>query len=145
MWVVFLLLLLLHTLSLSVHAEDLGDLPANEFDQNSIADPFDAENPDDPNSITNEFELGPYGNPYSPSSATNFEGINAPRLYDQEGNDHGRLSVKAYDREWVSNPYGRCGSPYSPDSFNNRFGAGNPYRPSSPTNPYGHGLRIEGR
>ena len=34
------------------------------------------------------------------------------------------------------------GSPFSPDSINNPFGAGNPY---SPMNPYGRGLRIEGR
>ena len=102
-----LLASILVLIPLTVHAEYLGNLSANEFDPNSIADPFSAENPDDPNGLTSEFELGPYGNPYSPSSATNFEGINAPRLYDQEGNDRGRLSVKAYDREWVSNPYGR--------------------------------------
>jgi hypothetical protein len=125
-----LLASLLVLIPITVHAEYLGNLSANEFDQNSITDPFGAENPDDPNSITNEFELGPYGNPYSPSSATNFEAINAPRLYDQEGNDRGRLSVKPYDREWVSNPYGWYG---------------NPYRADSPTNPYGRGWRIEGR
>jgi hypothetical protein len=130
---------------LTVHAEYLGNLAANEFDPNSIPDPFSAENPDDPNGLTNEFALGPYGNPYSPSSATDFEAIKAPRLYDQVGNDRGRLSVKRYDREWVSNPYGRYGSPYSPDSIKNRFGAERPYSPSSPTNPYGRGLRIEGR
>lgn len=125
-----ILLLSLLFFPLAAHAEYLGNLSANEFDQNSITDPFGAENPDDPNSITNEFELGPYGNPYSPSSATNFEAINAPRLYDQEGNDRGRLSVKPYDREWVSNSYGWYG---------------NPYRADSPTNPYGRGWRIEGR
>jgi hypothetical protein len=140
-----LLASLLVLIPLTVHAEDLGNLSANEFDPNSIADPFSAENPDDLNGLTNEFGLGPYGNPYSPSSATNFEAINAPHLYDQEGNDRGRLSVKLYDREWVSNPYGRYGSPYSPDSIKNPFGAGSPYSPSSPTNPYGRGLRIEGR
>ena len=39
----------------------------------------------------------------------------------------------------------RDGSPFSPDSINNPFGAGSPYRPNSPTNPYGRGLRIEGK
>ena len=102
-----LLASLLVLIPFTVHAEYLDNLSANEFDPNSIVDPFDAGNPDDPYSITNEFELGPYGNPYSPTSVTNFEAINAPRLYDQEGNDRGRLSVKPYDREWVSNPYGR--------------------------------------
>ena len=140
-----LLASLLVLIPLTVHAEYLGNLSANEFDPNSIADPSAAENPDDSNNITNEFELGPYGNPYSPSSATNFEAINAPRLYDQQGNDRGRLSVKPYDREWVSNPYGHYRSPYSPDSFKNRFGEGNPYRSDSPNNPYGRSLRNEGR
>ena len=140
-----LLAFLLALIPLAVHAEYLGNLSANEIDPNSIADPFNAENPDDPNSITNEFELGPYGNPYSPSSATNFEAVKAPRLSDQEGNDRGRLSVKPYDREWVSNPYGPYRSPYSPDSFNNRFSAENLYSPSNPTNSYGRGLRIDGR
>jgi hypothetical protein len=140
-----LLTSLLVLIPFTVHAEDLGNLSTNQFDPNSIADPFGAENPDDPNSITNEFELGPYGNPYSPSSATNFEAINAPRLYDQEGNDRGRLSVKVYDRDWISNPYARYGNLYSPDLLNNQFGAGNPYRSDSPTNPYGSGWRIKGR
>ena len=67
-----LLASLLALIPLGVHAEYLGNLSANEIDPNSIADPFNAENPDDPNSITNEFELGPYGNPYSPSSTTHF-------------------------------------------------------------------------
>ncbi|MBK5280527.1 MAG: hypothetical protein JJE16_00405 [Nitrospiraceae bacterium] len=125
-----LLVSLLVLIPLAVHAEYRGNLSANEFDPNSIADPFGAENPDDPNSITNEFELGPYGNPYSPSSATNFEAITAPCLYDQERNDRGRLSVKTYNRECVSNPYGWYG---------------NPYRADSPNNPYGQGWRIEGR
>jgi hypothetical protein len=59
--------------------------------------------------------------------------------------DLGELSANPYDSESTSNPYGRYGSPYSPDSIKNPFGAGNPYNPSSPTNPYGHGLHIEGR
>ena len=50
-----------------------------------------------------------------------------------------------YDPDSTSNPYGRYGSPFSPDWIHNPFGAGNPYSPSSPTNPYGRGLRIEGR
>ena len=69
----------------------------------------------------------------------------APRLYDQQGNYHGKLSANPYDHDSTSNPYGRYGSPFSPDSTKNPFGAGNPYSPSSPTNPYGRGLRIEGR
>jgi hypothetical protein len=138
-----LLACLLALLPLMAHAEDLGTLSANEVDPNFVPDPFSTGNPSDPNSVTNE--LGPYGNPYCPSSATNFEAMTAPRLSDQEGNDRGRLSVKPYDRKWVSNPYGRYGNPSSPDSLNNQFGAGNPFRSDSPTNPYGRGWRIEGR
>jgi hypothetical protein len=44
----------------------------------------------------------------------------------------------------VSNPYGRYGSQFSPDSINNQFGAGNPYSLDAPTNHFGHGLRILG-
>ena len=39
----------------------------------------------------------------------------------------------------------RYGSPFSPDSMNNQFGAGSPFKPDSPNNPYGTGWRIEGR
>ena len=43
----------------------------------------------------------------------------------------------------TSNPYGRYGSPFSPDSINNPYGAGSPYSPSSPTNPYGRGSELK--
>jgi hypothetical protein len=69
----------------------------------------------------------------------------APRRYDQQGNDRGKLSTNPYDHDSTTNPYGRYGSPFSPDSIKNPYGAGNTYSPSSPTNPYGRGLRIEGR
>jgi len=57
--------------------------------------------------------------------------------------DLGALSANPYDPESTSNLYGRYGSPFSPDSIKNPYGAGNPYSPSSPTNPYGRGLRNE--
>lgn len=138
-----LLVCLLALLPLMAHAENLGTLSANEVDPNFPPDPFGTENPSDPNSVTNE--LGPYGNPYRPSSATNFEAITAPRLSDQEGNDRGQLSMTQSDFDSISKSFDRYGIPYSPDSLNNRFGAGNPYRSDSPTNPYGRGWRIEGR
>lgn len=115
-------------LPLTAQAESLGNLSASEFDPNSVANPTGAGNPSDPDSVINE--LGPYGNPYSPTSATNFEAITALPLYDPD---------------WISNPYGRYGNPYSPDAIDNRYGAGNPYAPSSPTNPYGQGWRIDRR
>jgi hypothetical protein len=54
------------------------------------------------------------------------------------------LSANPYDPDSTSNPYGRYGSKYSPDSINNRYGPGNPYAPNSPNNPYGKGLSIQG-
>ena len=125
-----LLACFLALLPLIAHAEDLGTISANEVDPNFQTDPFGTGNPSDPNSITNE--LGPYGNPYSPSSATNFEAITAPRLSDQEGNDRGWLSRDLSDFELMSKSF-------------DWYGIGNPYRSDSPTNPYGHGWRIEGR
>jgi hypothetical protein len=60
--------LLLVLLPLTVHAEYLGNLSANEFDPNSIANPYGAGNPYSPNSVTNEYGL--YGNPFSNQSTT---------------------------------------------------------------------------
>jgi len=56
----------------------------------------------------------------------------------------GKLSRNRFDPDSVSNPYGRYGSEYSPDSTNNEYGAGSPYRADSPTNVYGEGLSIYG-
>lgn len=109
------------------HAEYLGNLSANEFDQSSIANPFGAGNPFSSNSVTNEY--GRYGNPLSNQSATNPYATDAPRLYDQQGTYRGKLSTNQFDPDSTSNPVGRYG---------------NPYRSDSPTNPYGRGWRIEG-
>ncbi len=128
---------------LNAYAEYLGNLSANEFDPNSIANEFGAGSPYSSNSITNEFGL--YGSPFSNQSFTNPYATDAPKLYDQQGNYRGKLSTNPYDPDSVSNPYGRYGNPYSSESLNNPYGAGSPYRPDSPTNPYGRGLRIEGR
>ncbi len=134
---------LLVLIPFTVHAEYLGTLSANEVDPNFPPDPFGTENPSDPNSVTNE--LGPYGNPYRPSSATNFEAITAPRLSDQQGNDRGQLSMTLSDVDSISKSFDRYGSPYSSDSTLHRYGVGNPYWSDSPSNPYGSGWRIEGR
>jgi hypothetical protein len=130
-------------LPLTAQAESLGNLSANEFDPNSVANLAGAGIPNDPDSVIND--VGPYGNPYSPSSATNFEAITALPLYDRDGNDQGWLSTNLYDPDWISNPYGRYGNPYSPNAIDNRYGTGNPCAPSSPTNPYGQDWRIDRR
>ena len=124
-------------------AEDLGNLSANPFNPDSIANPFGKGSPFAPNGMNNSFS--PYGGPYSSRSATNPLATEAPRLYDQQGNYRGKLSVNPCDPDSISNPFGRYGSPFSPDSINNQFGAGNPFRYDSPNNPYGKGWNIEGR
>jgi hypothetical protein len=125
-----LLASLLALVPLIAHAEDLGTLSTNEVDPNFLPDPFGTVNPSDPNSVTNE--LGPYGNPYSPSSATNFEAITAPPLSVQERNDQGWLSRDLSNFELMSKSFDWYGIEHS-------------FRSDSPTNPYGRGWRIEGR
>ena len=71
--------------------------------------------------------------------------IDAPRLFDQEGNYRGKLSTNSMDPDSISNPLGRYGSSLSPDSLNNPLGAGNPLNPSSPKNRLGNGWRVEGK
>lgn len=52
------------------NGEYLGNLNANQYDPNSVANPYGRfGNPYSPNSVNNPY--GRYGNPYSPSSATN--------------------------------------------------------------------------
>jgi hypothetical protein len=124
-------------LPLIAHAEDLGTFNANEVDPNFLPNPFGTGDSSDPNSDTNE--LGPYSNPYSPSSATNFEAIAAPPLSDHERNDQGRLSMSLSNFESISKSFDRYGIPYSSDSIFQRYGVGNPYRSDCSNNPYGQG------
>lgn len=137
-----LLILILLWTPCTLQAEDLGNLSANRFDYDSIANPFGKGSRYAPNGINNPFS--PYGSRFSNQSATNPYATDAPRLYDQEGNYRGKLSANPYDPDSTGNRYGRYGSPYSPESLNNPYGAGSPYRPDSPKNPYGKGWRIEG-
>src|SRR5216683_4559 len=65
-------------------------------------------------------------------------------LFDQQGQYRGNLSSNPYDPNSTSNPYGRYGSQFSPDSINNPYGAGSRYAPDSPTNPFGSGWTIMG-
>lgn len=138
-----LLAVLLSLIPLSVQAEYLGDLSANELNPDSIFNDIGAYSPLSPTSPRNP--IGLYGSPISPYSATNPLAVDAPRLYDQEGNYRGKLSTNTLDPDSISNPLGRYGSSLSPDSLNNPLGAGNPLDPGSPKNRYGRGWRIEGR
>jgi hypothetical protein len=108
-----LLACILAFLPLTAQAEATDALSATEFDPATIIDPFMAPPPDDPDSLIDE--VGPYGNPYSPSSATNFEAIPASSRYNQ-----GRLSTNLYNPDWLRNPFGHYGNPYSPNQFSNR-------------------------
>jgi hypothetical protein len=119
-----------------------GNLSANPYAPDSTSNPYGAGSPFNPNSVNNPY--GRYGSPFSPRSANNPYTTDAPRLYDSQGNYHGKLSANPYDPDSTSNPFGRYGSPYSPDSIKNPFGAGSPYRNDSPTNPYGTGMHIQG-
>jgi hypothetical protein len=140
MRMVFMMLMLI--IPAAAQAEYLGDLSANPFHANSLANPFGAGSPFAHNSPANRF--GPYGSPFSNRSATNPVATQAPRLYDQEGNYRGRLSVNPFDQESISNPFGRYGSPFSSDSVNNTFGPGSPFWFDSPNNPFGSGGIVIG-
>lgn len=108
-----------------------------------LADPNEAGNADDQTGAIDESsleELWPYGNPYSPASATNFELFTTSYSHGQN-----RLSHKTSEPEWLNAPFGRYGSPYSPDPMNQRYDVGNQYSPGGPMNLYTRGGRTEGR
>jgi len=124
-------------------AQYLGQLSANPYAANSTSNqlgPYGS--PYGPESVNNLF--GQFGSSFSPKSASNPYAVNAPKLYDDKGSYHGRLSANQFDPDSTSNPFGRYGSPFSPDSINNRFGAGSPYRADSPNNPFGRGWSMYG-
>lgn len=64
------------------------------------------------------------------------------RFDDNQRVYRGRLSNNPFGQDSTSNPFGRYGSRFSPDSINNPFGAGNPFSPDSPRNPFGAGIPI---
>lgn len=60
-----------------------------------------------------------------------------PRVYSQDGKYLGDASANQYDKNSISNPYGKYGSPYERDSVNNPQGRyGSPLSPDSVNNPY---------
>ncbi|MBH0204617.1 MAG: hypothetical protein HP498_02145 [Nitrospira sp.] len=107
------------------------------------ADPNEAEDTDDQTGALDESsleQLWPYGNPYGPASATNFEPFKTSSSHGQN-----RLSQETYEPEWLNDPFGRYGSPYSPDPMNQRYDVGNLYSPGSPMHLYTRGGRTERR
>lgn len=120
----------------------LGEVNANRYDADSIANPYGRfGSPYSPDSVNNPY--GQYGSPYSPYSANNPYTNQAPKIVTPGGGYLGRYSANQFDAESTSNRFGRYGSPYSSESINNPFGQfGNPYSPGSATNPYGNsGMR----
>lgn len=109
----FLLVCILALLPLTAQAENIDNLSANELRPGSVIDPFGERSLDDLDSLLTEWP--PYANPYGPSSATNFEAIPALSLYNPA-----RPSPNLYEPDWLSNPFGHYGDPYSPNQFNDR-------------------------
>lgn len=85
-------------------------------------------------------QLGLFDNPYSPTSHTNFEAFTTTSQHDP-----GRMRPHTYEPEWLNDPFGRYGSPYSPDPMNQRYDVGNLYSPGGPMNLYMRGGRMERR
>lgn len=117
-------------------SEYLGTFSSNEFDPDSVSNPFGTYGSEfSPDSINNPF--GIFGSPYSPSSVNNPYATDTPKLYGADGTYLGKLSSNPYDPESISNPFGVHGSEFSPDSINNRFSPyGSEFSPLSPNNPY---------
>jgi hypothetical protein len=85
-----LFIVLSELFSSDISAQNLGYYSANPYALNSTSNPYGAGSPYTPNSIHNPY--GQYGSPYSNQSVNNPYATNAPRIYNQNGNYHGRLS-----------------------------------------------------
>ena len=83
----------------------LGQLSANPYNPDSIANPYGAGSPYKADGVNNRY--GVYGSPYSPKSATNPHATQPPKLYDAQGNYRGELSANRYAPDSISNFYGR--------------------------------------
>lgn len=108
-----------------------------------LADPNEAEDTDDKTGALDESsleQLWPYGNPYSPASATNFEQFITPSSSGQN-----RSSRNIYEPEWLNTSVVRYGSPSLSDPIDHRHDVGTPPSLSSPMNLYTKGGRIERR
>lgn len=64
------------------------------YDPRCINNPYGAGSPYSPNSVNNPY--GRYGSPYSNDSANNPYATNPPVIYNQQGQEVGRLSANPY-------------------------------------------------
>ena len=72
----------------SPNGQYLGNLSNNQYDPNSISNPYGQYgSPYSPNSVNNPY--GQYGSPYSPDSANNPYATNPPRVYAPSSNTYG--------------------------------------------------------
>ncbi|MFN4168119.1 MAG: hypothetical protein ACK4HD_07430 [Pannonibacter phragmitetus] len=72
----------------SPNGQYLGNLSNNQYDPNSISNPYGQYgSPYSPNSVNNPY--GQYGSPYSPNSANNPYATNPPRVYAPSSNTYG--------------------------------------------------------
>jgi hypothetical protein len=111
----------------------LGVLSSNQFDPNSVSNPFGRYGSEfSPDSINDPF--GKYGSQFSPYSATNPFATKPPVIVNPY---LGRLSANPYLPNSTSNEFGPYGSQFSPTSINNPFSPyGNSFSPSSVNNPF---------
>jgi hypothetical protein len=116
-------------------------------DKTDVVDSPVAVDPDSPSDteptgdqLDESEQLWPYGNPYSPASATNFEQFITPSSYG-----HNRFRRNTYEPEWLNAPFVRYGSPSSPDPMRQRYDVDALHSLSSPMNLYTRGGRIERR
>ena len=120
--------------------------PAQPDKTNLVHSPVavDPDSPSDTEYTGDQFDGGeqlwPYGNPYSPTSATNFEQFITSSSYGQN-----KLSRNAYEPEWLNTSIVRYRSPSSPDPMRQRYDVDALHSLSSPMNLYTRGGRIERR
>lgn len=138
-----LLVAVLALLPLTAHAAHTDNLSDDRPDRNAASD--DADTPEAHGNEDVVDEAWPYSNPYSPTSATNFDPFAVPLSQRPEVNDRSRLSKHLNDPGPINSVYGHFGSPLFPDSINSRGVTDHPYAMDSSTNLYGRSWRIEGR
>lgn len=80
-----------------------------------------------------------FGNPYGPDSATNFETL-SPSVHEMSSQ-----RATPHEPDWLDHPFGRYGSPYSPDPMHHRYDDGRPHLPGSLIDLPNRDVRMIGR
>ncbi|MGQ0667253.1 MAG: hypothetical protein ACT4O4_09480 [Nitrospiraceae bacterium] len=114
-------------LPLTAQADNSNHLKGTEIETDSSAAPPEGVRPPDSENVIDPWL--PYGNPYSPTSATNFEAFALLPFSAQDGRDRSRFTAHPHDLDWT-------GHRYAPAS---------PYAPLHHESPYGRAWRPEKR